>query len=65
MRKLWSYGGKLDWNDVIPAEIQAEWVKFFVEFARIECVEIKRCLKPENVVGDPSLIIFSDASSEA
>ena len=56
---------KLDWDDPIPAEEQDAWIDFFRELFEMESVRFNRSIMPENSVGDPTLIIFSDASEKA
>ena len=66
MRKL-SIGDvkKLDWDEAIPKALRDEWVRFFVELCEMEDISFKRCVKPDNAVGNPWLIIFSDGSQTA
>ena len=56
---------KLDWDDPIPVEEQNAWIDFFRELFDMESVRFNRSIMPENSVGDPTLIIFSDASEKA
>jgi len=56
---------KLDWDDPIPAEEQDAWIDFFRELFEMESVRFNRSIMPENSVGDPTLIISSDASEKA
>ena len=66
MRKLWSGGCKtLGWDDPVPQDNVKEWIKFFRDLFEINYISFKRCLKPSNSVGNPSLIIFSDGSDDA
>ena len=63
MRKLWIL--KIDWDDVLPTEIRNECIMFFREMLQIPSMKFKRCVKPEGAIGNPLLIILSDASEEA
>ena len=65
MRKLWTNETQLDWDDPIPEENRREWVIFFNDLPEMEKVTVKRCMKPNNAVGDPVLVIFSDGSNNA
>ncbi|CAC5377690.1 unnamed protein product [Mytilus coruscus] len=47
------------------AETLLEWMDFFKELFDIEQFKFHRCLKPDNAVGDPILVIFSDGSKLA
>lgn len=65
MRRLWTSNEKLDWDDPIPEENRQQWLIFFNELPEMDYVRFKRCMKPSDAVGDPSLVIFSDASNDA
>ena len=65
IRKLWMMDPKLEWDDPIPENRRGEWETFFEEAKKLKDLEFPRCIKPQNVVGDPTLVLFSDASKEA
>ena len=65
MRSVWAREKRLDWDDCIPKELGEEWKDFFKEMLQINSLSFRRCLKPENAVGEPSLIIFADCSQQA
>ena len=66
MRKFHIEGLKhLDWDDVIPAQFRDEWIDYFTELFQMEDISFVRCIKSTNSVGDPILILFSDASGDA
>lgn len=65
LRKLWGRDEKLDWDDAIPDRLRQEWLNFFQELFELEKIEVLRCIKPDNAVGDPVLVIFSDGSGDA
>ncbi|CAC5386337.1 unnamed protein product [Mytilus coruscus] len=53
------------WDYAMSAESRLEWMDFFKELLDIEQLKFHRCLKPDNAVGDPMLVIFSDGSKSA
>ena len=65
MRKLWGSELKLDWDDPIPDEARQGWIEFFKDLFQMEEVKFKRCMKPNEAVGDPTLVTFSDGSQDA
>ena len=65
MRKLWACEIKLSWDDQVPEENRKEWETFFSEIFEVESLKFPRSIKPINPKGKPSLIIFSDASTNA
>ena len=65
MRRLWASDEKLDWDDPIPEETKQHWLTFFDDLTEMNNVRFERCMRPPDAVGDPVLIIFSDASNEA
>ena len=65
MRRLWASDEKLDWDDPIPEETKQQWLTFFDDLTEMNNVRFERCMRPPDAVGDPVLIIFSDASNEA
>ena len=65
MRKLWAQDRKIDWDDPIPIDLLEQWRIFFIELFEVEKLSFRRCLKPENSIGKPTLIMFSDGSEDA
>ncbi|CAC5376409.1 unnamed protein product [Mytilus coruscus] len=53
------------WDYAMSVESRLEWMDFFKELFDIEQLKFHRCLKPDNAVGDPILVIFSDGSKLA
>ncbi|CAC5417070.1 unnamed protein product [Mytilus coruscus] len=53
------------WDYAMSVESRLEWMDFFKELFDIEQLKFHRCLKPDNAVGDPMLVIFSDGSKLA
>ena len=65
LRKLWGQENKLDWDDPSPDHLKREWITFFEELFELERIVVQRCIKPAMSVGEPELVLFSDASKEA
>ena len=63
LRESWEV--KLGWDDPVPADLHHKWVKFFIALKEVNNLSYPRVLKPPEAVGDPMLIIFSDASDIA
>ena len=55
----------IEWDAPISEQNTNDWKTFFQDLLTLKAVSIVRCLKPEDAVGDPTLIIFSDASIQA
>lgn len=53
------------WDDPLSDRLRAKWCSFFHEMYELENLTFDRCIKPNDAVGDPMLVIFSDASSLA
>jgi hypothetical protein len=49
----------------MSTELRIEWVIFFIELFGLENLRFQRCVQPENVIGDPMLVVFSDDSKIA
>ena len=63
LRSTWEE--RLGWDEAIPVELREKWVRFFITLNEVNKLHYPRVLKPENAVGRPTLIIFSDASDKA
>ncbi|XP_071827786.1 uncharacterized protein [Apostichopus japonicus] len=63
MQTLWRLG--LDWDEEVPPTEQKEWVKLFKEMEALNYTSFPRCLTPPNVMGQPMICIFCDASEMA
>ena len=62
MQEIWAAG--LDWDDVLPAELDSKWKTWISEFQELPNVTIPRCLRnalPTSI----QLHMFSDASKAA
>ena len=55
----------MNWDDPILEDMLREWTELFFELSKLNLVEIERCTKPEEAIGNPYLVIFSDGSIEA
>ena len=55
----------LGWNDVLPADIMIRWRKLVEELVTSPEIIVRRCARPDNAVGPPILVIFTDGSSVA
>ena len=60
MQKLWLKG--LQWDEELPPQHQARWNQFFQEMDELNSVTFERSFTPDNVIGAPTLCVFSDAS---
>ena len=65
LRKLWVDSENSDWDHPVSEKMRQEWVRFFEEMFQLPELLFERCVKPNDSIGDPILIIFSDASREA
>ena len=63
LRKLWML--KFDWDDPLPPVVCSECMNFFKDMLELPLITFQRCLKPQEAIGNPILVIFSDASTEA
>ena len=65
LRRLWGTEQKLDWDDLIPEENQQNWSIFLNDLRDMNQIRFTRCFKPMDAIGEPILIVFSDASKDA
>ena len=65
MRKTWNSEEASDWDDALSDELTIEWILLFQELFEMTEIEFVRCIRPYHSVGDPILVIFSDASKDA
>ena len=54
-----------DWDEPMSNSLREKWKEFFCEMFELEFLKFPRCIRPENYVGNPILVIFSDASTLA
>ena len=63
LRKLCGPNMKnLDWDEPIPDEFRKEWTDFFRQLFQMGNITFQRYIKPEEAIGDPILVLFSDGS---
>ena len=66
MRELWGIENKLGWDDAIPERYKQYWKQFCQDMQEMHNIKFKRCVKPKDATSEqPTLIIFSDGSSNA
>ena len=56
---------RLEWDEPLPNYMVRKWSNFFCQMTQLAGIEYDRQLTPNGAVGQPSLIIFSDASDKA
>ena len=66
LRKIWGLEPKVDWDDSLPDNIREAWRELFIDLEGVYKLKFNRALTPEDAVEeDPTLVIFSDGSSDA
>ena len=65
MRHLWGSDQKLDWDDPIHEQNRKNWITFFKDLQDMGQIRFMGCMKPSDAIGEPILIVFSDASQDA
>ena len=63
LRETWAL--KLGWDVALPEILREKWIRFFRLLFDIEKIIYPRCIKPNDAVGDPWLLILSDGSDTA
>ena len=63
LRETWAI--KLDWDDPLPSDLCSKWIVFFRKMFQVNDLAYQRVLRPSDAVGDPWLILLSDASDNA
>ncbi|XP_071519126.1 uncharacterized protein [Panulirus ornatus] len=56
---------QLGWDEPIPDEMHVQWVDLFQDMYALEDLKFRRCIKPDNALGNPTLVIYTDASNIA
>lgn len=56
---------KLGWDEAMPQYKYDRWRELFKELYELEALTFHRCMKPEDAVDKPVLVIFADASKLA
>jgi len=65
LRKIWAWDPKLNWDDVLPTGIVAEWNQLTSIINDVKKIRFARSITPHNAKGKPILVVFSDGSTEA
>ena len=65
LRRMYSKELNIGWDDELPREIKEQWVRVLSRVKEAEKVSFKRCVKPENSVGQPDLVICNNGSELA
>ena len=63
--KALSFNGAANWDEPVPAHCRNDWIAFFKDLFNVEDLRFPRCLRPPDAIGDPALVVFSDASLHA
>ncbi|XP_037773183.1 uncharacterized protein LOC119568818 [Penaeus monodon] len=58
-------GDALSWDDPIPHEMYNQSVYLFRDMYDLERIRFKRCVRPDSAVGNPTLVMYADASNLA
>ncbi|XP_071530460.1 uncharacterized protein [Panulirus ornatus] len=56
---------QLGWDEPIPDEMHVHWVNLLQDMYALEDLKFRLCKKPDNALGNPSLVIYADASNIA
>ena len=65
IRSTWAHEPKLGWDSQLPRSIEEQWKQVMVEIPRLTELKFQRTLTPQDSVGKPMMIIFSDGSEHA
>ena len=60
MQQVWSTG--IDWDDILPEELQIIWIQWITERLELASFEISRCLRRQHP-SEMQLHMFSDILS--
>ena len=63
LRETWEYN--TEWDQPISPELRKKWIQLFTEIYDANSLEFPRAITPSDAVGDPILVLFSDASDLA
>jgi len=63
LRETWAL--KLGWDDPLPSDLYDKWIRFFQMLFQLNDLAYDRKLRPSDSVGEPWLILLSDASDHA
>ena len=65
LRNLLKPEFNLGWDDPVPDILKEKWIKILQLLKSAEGLRFKHCIKPENHVGQPILIVCNDGSEGA
>ena len=65
LRNLHREEVNITWDQPLSEEIKLQWVEVLTRIKQAEEITFRRCIKPLNTLGNPSLIICSDGSEDA
>ncbi|KAK4304812.1 hypothetical protein Pmani_023247 [Petrolisthes manimaculis] len=60
-----SKGNGINWDEPLSEQISLKWKKIFFDLYEIDSLVFNRCVKPCDAVGKPTLVVFSDGSTQA
>ena len=56
---------QLGWDEPIPDVMHAQWVRLFQDMYALKDLKFKQCIKPNDAIGNPTLVVYADASNTA
>ena len=62
-QETWARG--LDWDDALPPDMEAEWLKWIEDLQNVGSLTVPRCIHPFLNANVQQLHVFSDASEQA
>ena len=65
LRNLYKSDLNLGRDDPIPEQMKGTLVRLIQLLKSAESVRFPRCVRPENAIGDPELVMFNDGSNDA
>ena len=63
LRETWEEN--YQWDEPLPEALRLRWVKFLCSVYDLRKLEYPRSIKPKEAEGNPTLVLFSDASDKA
>ena len=63
LQKLWTQG--VEWDDVLPSELQNEWIEIQSDLNNLISLQLPRCIVPTEKSDKVQLHLFRDASEVA
>ena len=53
------------WDDPLPNSLKSKWIKFLCSIYDLHNLVFPRSIKPPGAIGEPILVLMSDASDKA